>query len=30
MDRTREVCGPVPYSFQEGVDATLDWYRQSA
>lgn len=27
LSKTKEVCGPVPVSFEEGMDATVEWYR---
>jgi len=26
MTRTKAICGSLPYSFEEGVGATADWY----
>lgn len=28
LSGTREICGPLPYSFEEGLDATVDWFKQ--
>lgn len=30
LSATEEVCGPLPYSFQDGVKATAKWYLNKA
>ena len=29
LGETRRVCGELPYSWEQGVQATVDWYRET-